>query len=371
MSMHDPASLPANRSESRYRCVAASVEGFIQQVAVSYIRTGHFFYVSANLKPSLDPAAVDAKLIRKYGVDVSRWGRALRKERGEANLQYIRHGRFFLLMATHGKSLFYELEGSQVRDCRRMPIKFAGYSLSYRGGHPHVRIDLETYMGFKAEMVAEGLRLDREGMEELLRTSEFVPYAPVRRQLWNVWREVNRARSTAGLEPLGDDCIDLRRRIVRPFGDAVRVPEPDGESMEQAAGGYHVTEENVGEHSLQERETPEPQSVLEEDSMGNEAAEDNTGDGGSSGADQLFHTLTVPSRSSVGRIMSGPSGPPVSSAPSEDTCKAAQKFTFPANWGAGSTEVQPDPPRPSAGAPGNLNSLGSATMPNNGREPRQ
>jgi len=204
---------------SGYRCIAASIEGFIQQVAVSYIRTGHFFYVSGRLGPETDGAAVDAKLIHKYGVDVSRWSRALRKQRGEANLQYIRYGRFFLLLATHGVSLFFELEGEQVHDCRRMPIKFAGYSLSYRGGHPHVRIDLEAYLGFKAAMVQEGLRLDKDGMEELFAVPRFVPYAPVRRQLWNVWREVNRARTAAGLDPLREECLNLRRRIVRPFGE--------------------------------------------------------------------------------------------------------------------------------------------------------
>jgi IS5 family transposase len=105
--------------------VATSVEGFIQQVAVSYIRTGHFFYVSGTLDADVDAEAIDAKLIHKYGVDVSRWARALRKANGEANLQYIRHDRFFLLMATHGRSLFFELEGEQVirseRElCRRL-----------------------------------------------------------------------------------------------------------------------------------------------------------------------------------------------------------------------------------------------------------
>jgi hypothetical protein len=336
------------------------VEGFIQQVAVSYIRTGHFFYVSANLKPSLDPATVDAKLIRKYGVDVSRWGRALRKERGEANLQYIRHGRFFLLMATHGKSLFYELEGSQVRDCRRMPIKFAGYSLSYRGGHPHVRIDLETYMGFKAEMVAEGLRLDRQGMEELLRTPEFVPYAPVRRQLWNVWREVNRARSAAGLEPLREDCIDLRRRIVRPFGDAPVVPEPtDDVSVEPAEG---------------------PATVLEDKEMTNETTLNNANTNGTATADPKFQTLTGPSRASVGRIMSAPSGSRLEPAKDADGQAAGpdpappdQRYVFPASWGDGSLavpEVKPQPVETApSGAPGNLAPFGSATLPPRGREP--
>jgi len=233
--------MTTNTQPSRYRCVAAGIEGFIQQVAVSYVRTGHFFYVSGTLGPRADGPAVDAKLIHKYGVDVSRWGRALRKSRGEANLQYIRCDRFFLLMATHGRSLFFELEREQVSDCRRQPIKFAGYSISYRGGHPHVRIDLETYLGFKALMVEESLRRDREMLEGMLSLPMFVPYAPVRRQLWHVCREMNRVRSAAGLEPLRHECLSFRRRIVRPFG-VLRGPSvgvslvPDPESGLEVSG---------------------------------------------------------------------------------------------------------------------------------------
>ncbi|MBK9187715.1 MAG: hypothetical protein IPM33_02050 [Phycisphaerales bacterium] len=225
---------------SGYRCVAASIEGFIQQVAVSYIRTGHFFYVSGMLGESTDGSFVDAKLIRKYGVDVSRWGRALRKSRGEANLQYIRHDRFFLLMATHGKSLFFELEGEQVSDCRRQPIKFAGYSISYRGGHPHVRIDLETYRGFKAQMVGEALRRERDQLERMLSTPLWIPYAPVRRQMWNVCREMNRVRSAAGLPYLRPECMNARRRIVRPFGDVAAVQAVTG--VTASGSGFEVGE---------------------------------------------------------------------------------------------------------------------------------
>ena len=200
-----------------YRCIAASLEGFIQQVAVSYIRTGHFFYVPGTIPVDANSAAVDAKIIGKYGINISRWGRSLRKQRGEANLQYIRLGRFFVILATHGQSLFFELEGEQVQDCRRRPIKVGGYSLSYRGGHPHVRIDLQEYLAFKAGMSDLALRMTRVELESVLATPRYVPYAPVRRQVWNVWREVNRVRLAAGLEPVTQECLPLRRRIVRPF----------------------------------------------------------------------------------------------------------------------------------------------------------
>lgn len=47
----------------------------------------------------------------------------------------------------------------------------------------------------------------------------FEPYAPVRRQLLNLLRTVNRTRKRAGFEPLPVECLRLKRRIYRPFED--------------------------------------------------------------------------------------------------------------------------------------------------------
>ena len=46
----------------------------------------------------------------------------------------------------------------------------------------------------------------------------FEPYAPVRRQLLNILRAVNRARHEAGFEAVPASVLRLRRRIVKPFG---------------------------------------------------------------------------------------------------------------------------------------------------------
>ena len=47
----------------------------------------------------------------------------------------------------------------------------------------------------------------------------FEPYAPVRRQLLNLLRAVNRARKQAGFEPVPVECLRLKRRIYRPLDD--------------------------------------------------------------------------------------------------------------------------------------------------------
>jgi hypothetical protein len=97
-----------------------------------------------------DPRKVDEKLINRYQLDLSKWARARRKRAGLANLQYLRFGRFFVLLATHGAHTFFEEEAMAIRDAWKTPIRFRGYAISYRNGHPHVRIEQEEYKRLNA-----------------------------------------------------------------------------------------------------------------------------------------------------------------------------------------------------------------------------
>ena len=44
-----------------YRCVATSVAGFIQQLAVGYVARGYYFYVTGRIPDHKDPAHTDAE----------------------------------------------------------------------------------------------------------------------------------------------------------------------------------------------------------------------------------------------------------------------------------------------------------------------
>lgn len=202
----------------QYRCEATSVAGFIQQVAVGYLARGYYFYVPGRVPARKDPHAVDRKLIEKYGVDVSRWERVRRKRFGLANVQYIRHDRFFLLMATHGQHRIFEEEAGQFRDARRVPIRVAGYSVSHRNGRPCVRIEVNEYRLLKAEMLDRGRCASAEYLAERFAALPFLPYKPVRRQLLAILRAVNGARREAGLERVPVAAVPWRRPVVRVFG---------------------------------------------------------------------------------------------------------------------------------------------------------
>src|SRR5262245_32678228 len=120
---------------SEYRCVATSLEGFVQQLASNILPHGYWFYVTGQVPEGKDGEAVDRKLIEKYGVAMSRQQRARRKLSGQANLHYIRFDRFWVLVATYGRHDFFESEGGNIRDVRRVPIQVGGYSLSVKHGH--------------------------------------------------------------------------------------------------------------------------------------------------------------------------------------------------------------------------------------------
>ena len=166
-----------------------------------------------------DPALVDEKLVARYGVGISKWAKARRKQAGGANVQYLRHGRFFVLLATHGEHPFFTEEGESVRDARRESIKHAGYAVGFRGGHVQVRIDLPRYRELKAWFEEHATRRSAEALAGAFYDLPFEPYALVRRQEFHILRAVNRRRKAAGLPLVPKECIWLKRRPVKPFGE--------------------------------------------------------------------------------------------------------------------------------------------------------
>ena len=200
-----------------YRCVATSLEGFIQQLAVAYVARGYFYYVMGTIPAAKDPEAIDERLVTRYGITAKKWERARRKRAGIANMQYIRFERTFVLLATAGRHIFKDRERGSLRDVRRNAIHFGGYQISHRNGHLQVRMTPETYRQLKAHYVDLACRRSKENLAAEFYRAPFEPYAGIRREMFNILREVNRQRKTAGYERLPASCIWLKRRIVKPF----------------------------------------------------------------------------------------------------------------------------------------------------------
>lgn len=214
MTLRDPT---RDRTGDPANVVATTLPGFVQQLAVAYVANGYYFYVLGRVPPHKDPAAVDAKLVGRYGAECSKFTRYRRKRAGLANVRYIRFRDTFVLLATHGEHPFFAEEAARVRDLRRVPLKVEGYSISARNGRAVVRVEREEYRALKAYFLGIACHRSAAALADEFAAVPYEPYAAVRGQLLCIWRAVNRQRKAAGFEPVPRECVPAERRIYRPF----------------------------------------------------------------------------------------------------------------------------------------------------------
>ncbi len=131
-------------------------------------------------------------------------------------------------------------EGDAIRDIRRVPIKFHGYSIGYRRGgrtragevdarwHSHVRIEETRYKEIRDRFLKLAPLRSAQNLAMEFYWLPFEPYAPVRRQMLKLLRRVNQVRKAAGLAKLPHEVLPLKRRIVRPFEAVVEGPTISG-----------------------------------------------------------------------------------------------------------------------------------------------
>lgn len=202
-----------------YRFEVGSLEGLVQQLAQSLLPNGYHFYVMGRVPELKDPRAVDAKLIGRYGIAISKYTRHRRKVAGLPNIAYLRLGRNFLLLGTLGRGHpFFDEERSSVRDATRTPIKLGGYAIGFRKGRASVRIERQTFGLIKNHFMDSAIGRSAENLEAALLALPFEPYKPVRRQLFEIVRMVNRRRKLAGLPLVSGLAVRWHRRLVPAFG---------------------------------------------------------------------------------------------------------------------------------------------------------
>lgn len=236
-------------AKKQYRYVATSRAGFIRQL-VNYARHGYVFYVKGHVREGLDPTRVDEKLLGLYDVRKTDAQRHWRKKQGDCNFQYLRFERTWVLMLTPGErpTEFTKREKNNVRNLERgEPLTVIGYSISrvmgdfirnrdkpegvegaVRDTKQRVRVQISK-ASFR-ELKGEFLRHARTRSEDWYRMkfyhSGFEPYAPIRKQLLDLLRMVNAARSPHGLSKIQPDCIRYRIEPVKVY----EWPEPEGKA---------------------------------------------------------------------------------------------------------------------------------------------
>ena len=204
---------------SGYRFEATSVEGFVQQLAVCYLRNRYWFYVQGEIPSGKDHARLDERLLSHYDVDRSKWAKSRSWRAGQSKVQYLRYLSTFVLVATEGnrENPFFIEERGNLKDARECPIVFYGYSIGYKDGHPHVRIATAQYRELAQTFLNAALTASGETLDHRFRSLPFEPYGPVKMQLRRLLQRVNEVRRSAGLSRVNSQALRTKRRTVRPF----------------------------------------------------------------------------------------------------------------------------------------------------------
>lgn len=206
-----------------------NIHMFIQRVADNIVKYGYTNYVTGTIPEGKDAAEVDAKILERYGIAVSRWARRRRVQAGVTGLHYARHQRFFAMFAhPKGEHDWWEREewmherdvrkhGSRIQDITRKPLVYGGYSISFKHstqtgrGHVAVRIHPSEYRALKAYYLSIAVHRSKESLEDEFRAFPFDAWAGVKEQRWVIFEAVNAARKRAGFELLEHRVLRKRR----------------------------------------------------------------------------------------------------------------------------------------------------------------
>jgi hypothetical protein len=220
----------------RYHAQATSAAGFLQVLTANYLPAGCVFYTKGLLKPHMDATAIDAKMIARYEIAISKHARCWRKKHGQAAVHLLRYRLFYLLLASAGRHGFYEHEVN-IKDARSAPIHFGHYYVTFTGGHSCVRLSPETKQKLREHFLGLACTRSAAALAREFHALPYLPYLPVIWQELKILRAVNAKRQGAGMGLVDDKCIRRRRPIVRPFDWADADYDPAADYAARAGGG--------------------------------------------------------------------------------------------------------------------------------------
>jgi hypothetical protein len=199
-----------------YQYLAKSPRALVQYIACNAMPKGYYYYSTAYIPADKDPLLVDAKMIMTYETHLPKWTISRRKKAGIASVKYLRCGRLILLIATKGKSPFFQREAFDTVWRRRLVI--GGYSLTAneKTGKVSVRLHLETQRRIKRYILEWAWKQSKAWWEEWLRDFPFLPFDGVRDDLFALIRFLNANRKSFRKE-----MVEWKGNVKKTF-----TPEP-------------------------------------------------------------------------------------------------------------------------------------------------
>jgi hypothetical protein len=203
-----------------YSYLVRSPRALVQYLAGNLLPKGYHFYVATWLPEHTDPVLVDAKLTVLYECHLPKEKQYRRRKAGRASVKYVRCGRLCMVLATRGRSPFFEREA--FADARERPIHVAGYSLSVNRdtGKVSVRVHREAQRKIRQQFT-ERAAWSLDWWERAIRDFPFAAYAGVRDQLFAELRHLNACRKNLRLPPIEwRNCVRKKFKVEPVFLDS-------------------------------------------------------------------------------------------------------------------------------------------------------
>ena len=215
-----------------YPCVAASRQAFIDQLAYAYIAYGYRFYVTGVVPERLTSGELDARLIEKFGLDISRDRRSSQRAAGDGSIHYLRHDRFWVLISTparNGNQFFTENTEPRTgdhlwHDVWTRAISIHGYAIRAPVGKLLIKVERHEFKRLKSELLELAKFVPAERLTTILKQRfRYEQYPGVQEQLYGLVATLNQRPKRSGLGRIEFTQLKCGRKIVR--GRRLYTPE--------------------------------------------------------------------------------------------------------------------------------------------------
>ena len=211
-----------------YQFLADSPEAFLRQLTANYLAKGYRYYSAGCIREELSVENADRAIIKHYKLDsMSKDKRYRNKQNGIANIQYLRYGRFYLVLATEGEHEFYDPKKGEkrIRDVSEIPIHFHRYLILYNHRRPTCKLtltlDKPTFKDLRAVCVEHGKHWQcQKKVESFMRYrfAQYPSYGGVKDQFRHIISATNQFRKKSGYPLIGKE-----KPLFRPEANRVKV----------------------------------------------------------------------------------------------------------------------------------------------------
>ena len=198
----------AMRKLYRYHAEATSVAGFLQVLTANYLPAGCVLFTHGLLKPHMNASAIDADIIARYDIAISKSARYWRKRQGTSAVHLLRYRLFYLILASEGRHSFFEREVN-IKNARKHPIQFGDYYITFTNGHSSVRLSPQTEENLKDHFLGLACFRSAAAIAREFHALPYLAYLPVVSQELKILGAVNAKRGAAGMGPVDEKCLTV------------------------------------------------------------------------------------------------------------------------------------------------------------------